>query len=119
MVRQWSTRWCADGARHVASAIHLYSTSACCAAATRTASLLLVVLGESSARVERGDAAAQQDIDIYRLREPVFLGSASAAQQKAPALTSASPAATVAAATHRGKNRGCDYISIERGRPHP
>jgi len=74
---------------------------------------------DCSARVERGDAAAQQDIDIYRLREPVFLGSASAAQQKAPALTSASPAATVAAATHRGKNRGCDYISIERGRPHP
>ncbi len=54
MVRQWSTRWCADGAEPVASAIHLCSTSACCAAATRTASLLLValsrLLGASRAR---------------------------------------------------------------------
>src|SRR5258708_31547155 len=54
MVHQWVTRWFADGARHVASAIHLCSTSACCIAATRTASLLLValsrLLGASRAR---------------------------------------------------------------------
>src|SRR5260221_10439042 len=120
MVRQWSTRWCADGAEPVASAIHLCSTSACCAAATRTASLLLVALGESSGRLVRGDVAAQRDIDIYRLREPVFLGWASAAQHRGPpapsALTHAPPAATVAAATHRGrKPRGATTFRLSGG----